>query len=323
MLTIEPIKMIEVIDTMITQKTQRWFARASLDIKKNKSIYMLAIPGLLYYIIFHYIPMYGVIISFKDFSPALGVLGSPWVGLKHFANFFGSIYASRVISNTLILNLYSLLFVFPMPIILALLLNETRGLFKRTVQSITYLPHFISTVVLCGMIVDFTSSTGFITRILNSMGFDYSNLLYEVSLFRTIYILADMWQGVGWSSIIYLAALAGLDMALYEAAIIDGAKKLRQLWHITLPGIAPTIIIMLILRIGHMMSLGADRIILLYNPLVYERADIISSFIYRYGLVQNDYSYSAAVGLFNSLINCFLVFGANYVSRRVSDSSLF
>lgn len=226
------------------------------------------------------LPMYGIIISFQDYSPAKGVFESAWVGLKHFKDFFGGMYAWRIISNTLILNFYILIFVFPLPIILAILMNELHSVkFKKAVQTVTYLPHFISLVVLCGMVVDFTSSRGFITSIVNSItGKNYANLLYEVDMFRPIYVCAKIWQQTGWSSIIYLAALSGLDMELYEAATIDGARKLRQLWHITLPGILPTIMVMLILQVGQMMSLGADMTILLYNPVVYEKADIISSF---------------------------------------------
>lgn len=295
------------------------------DIRRNGALYLVALPGILYYIIFHYIPMYGVIIAFKDYYGNLGIMGSEWVGLKHFQNFFGSIYAARVIKNTIVLNLYSLIFTFPVPIVLALLINEVRQkAIKKAVQSITYLPHFISMVVICGMIVDFVSPTGFITSILSQLGLvPQTNLLYEKEFYRAIYIISDIWQTAGWSSIVYMAALSGLDMELYEAAAVDGAKKMRQMWHITLPGIAPTIVIMLILKIGSMMSLGADKTILLYDPVNYEVSDIISSFIYRAGLLQSDQSYSAAVGLFNSAINCVLVYGANRVSRMVSDMSLF
>lgn len=303
----------------------RWCKDIWIDLKKNKSIYLIMLPGIIFYLLFHYVPMYGVSISFQDYSAAGGMFGSPWVGLKWFKEFFCGIYAKRVILNTLILNFYLLLFSFPLPIILALLMNELRGVrFKKSVQTITYLPHFISVVVLCGMVVDFTSSGGFITGIVNSLtGEKFANLLYESSMYRIIYVASVIWQGTGWNSIIYLAALTGIDTELYEAAQVDGAMKLRQLWHITLPGILPTIVVMLILKVGQMMSLGADMTILLYNPVVYEKADIISSFVYRYGLTQNNYSYSAAVGVFNSVINCILVLSANWVSKKVSGSGLF
>lgn len=302
-----------------------WFISAGQDIKKHKSIYLIMLPGLLYYIIFHYAPMYGVLMSFVDYVPAKGIIGSDWVALKHFKDFFESVYAWRVIRNTLVLNLYILLFSFPLPIVLALLMNELRAIkFKKVVQTVTYLPHFISIVVLCGMVTEFTSSTGFITAILNSItGNNYTNLLYEIDMYRAIYVISTIWQTVGWSSIIYMAALSGVDMELYEAAAIDGAGKFRQLWSITIPSILPTIVVMLVLKIGQMMSLGADTTILLYNPVVYEKADVISSFVYRYGLEKNDFSYSAAVGLFNSVINCILVLSANWFSKKISGSGLF
>jgi len=294
------------------------------DLRRNKGTYALALPGILFYIIFAYLPMYGITIAFKDYNSALGILGSPWVGFKHFANFFSSIYAGRIIGNTLMLSLYGIIFVFPIPIILALLINEVKStIYKRTVQTITYLPHFISMVVICGMITSFTSPTGFITKLFNLMGCNYTNMLYEVDLFRGIYIASEIWQKAGWDSIIFLAAISGLDMELYEAASIDGAKKFRQLWHITLPGIAPTIVIMLILRIGSIMSAGSDKVLLLYHPLTYEKADVISSYVYRMGLIRGDQSYSAAVGFFNSIVSLILVLSTNYISKKVTDSGLF
>lgn len=303
---------------------QRWRSAVASDFKMNKTTYLLAVPGILYYIIFCYTPMYGVIIAFKDYTPSLGIFESPWVGLKHLRTFFNSIYFTRLIRNTILLNVYGIVFGFPIPIILALMLNEVRNMkFKKTVQSLTYLPHFISIVVVCGMIVNFTSSTGLITQIVNALGGNYKNMLVVPELYRTIYIASDIWQGAGWGSIIYLAALAGLDMELYEAAAIDGAKKWKQLIHITLPGILPTIIIMLILRVGSVMSLGADKTILLYSPAIYETSDIISSYIYRKGLVENDQSFSTAVGLFNTLINCVLVLTVNYLSNKYTESGLF
>lgn len=306
-------------------RLRAWFLMAAKDLRMNKGLYALAIPGLLFYIIFHYAPMGGLTIAFKDYSQALGIMGSPWVGLEHFKTFFSSIYSWQIIRNTLLINFYVLIFCFPMPIILALLLNELRSqVFKKTVQTITYLPHFISMVVMCGMIVNFVAPSGIITQLVNFItGKNYVNLLHEAKFFRPIYIISALWKDIGWNSIIYLAAISGLDMELYEAAQIDGAKKLRQLWHITIPGIAPTIIILLIMQIGHMMSVGSDKIILLYNPVIYETADVISSHVYRKGLVENNPSYSAAVGLFNSVINCVLVCSANWFSRKVGETSLW
>lgn len=303
---------------------ESWQCRLKKDMRVNYPLYLIALPGILFYIIFAYTPMYGAIIAFKEYSPALGILGSEWVGLEHFIDFFASMNFGRIVRNTILLNLYLILFGFPAPIILALLLNEVKNkLFKRTIQTITYMPHFISMVVICGMIVSFTSSEGVITQLVNLFGGNYVNLLQEETLFRTIYVVSDIWQSIGWSSIIYIAALSAIDAELYEAAQIDGAGKIKQLIHVTLPGIVPTIIIMLILRIGGIMSLGADKVILLYNPVTYETADIISSFVYRKGLLETNQSFATAVGLFNSVINFALVYGANLFSRKLSGSSLW
>lgn len=294
------------------------------DFKKNKYVYLMVFPVIVYFIIFSYWPMYGVIIAFKDYSPGKGILGSKWIGLKNFVDFFNSYYVGRLIRNTLLINIYDLFWGFPAPIILALLINEVNNkLFKRTIQTISYLPHFISLVVVCGIIIDFTASDGLITTILSQFGVKPTNLLMRPELFRTIYISSGIWQGVGWGSIIYLAALSGINPNLYEAATIDGAGRWKQTIHITLPGIAPTIIILFILRLGSMMSVGYEKIILLYNSTTYETADVISSFVYRKGLLESDYSYSTAVGLFNSVINFVLIIIANTISRKVSETSLW
>ncbi|PZE20440.1 sugar ABC transporter permease [Paenibacillus xerothermodurans] len=294
------------------------------DLIRNKYVYLMMLPGILYYIIFQYVPMYGATIAFKQFTPAAGIWGSEWVGFKHFEAFFQSYYFIRIIKNTLLINFYSLLFGFPAPIILALLLNELRKQwFKRTVQTLTYLPHFVSVMVICGLIVDFTAKNGLINDIIVWFGGSRDNLLLNGELFRTIFVSSGIWQEIGWSSIIYLAALSGIDQELYDAAKIDGAGRWKQALNVTLPGIMPTIIILLILRIGHMMDVGFEKVILLYNPSTYETADVISSFVYRKGLVDASYSYSAAIGLFNSLINFILLIGANKLSRKFSDSSLW
>ncbi len=303
--------------------TAPWRTLAS-DLVRNRYIYIMALPVLLYYVIFSYVPMYGAIIAFKDFSPGKGILRSDWVGLANFRSFFGSYYFLRVLRNTLLINIYSLVFGFPVPIVLALLLNEVRlRLFKRVVQTITYLPHFISIMVVCGMIIDFTSTNGVINDLVALLGGRRSAMLQRPELFRLIYVSSDIWKEMGWESIIYLVALTGVDLQLYEAARIDGASRWKQAWYISLPGILPTVVILLILRIGNMMNLGFEKIILLYNPLTYETADVISSFVYRKGLLEFSYSYSAAVGLFNSLINFFLLVIANGVSRRVNETSLW
>lgn len=284
----------------------------------------MALPVLAYYIIFHYGPMYGVIIAFKNFSPGRGILGSSWVGFQWFKDFFSSYYFGRLLRNTVLINVLNLIFSFPAPIILALLLNELRHeRFKKTVQTVSYLPHFISLVVICGMIHDFTARDGIINDIVEWFGGERKTMLLEPGLFRPIYIISGIWQNVGWDSIIYLAALSSIDQELYEAAVIDGANRWKQTLHITLPGILPTIVILLIMRIGAMMNVGHEKIILLYNSNIYETADVISTFVYRKGLSQANYSYSAAVGLFNSIVNFVLIILANWFSRKATEISLW
>lgn len=301
------------------------FARAlQKEWRQYRYVYLMAIPMVVYYILFCYMPMYGASIAFKDFVPKLKIAGSPWVGLKHFRSFFQSVYFTRLLTNTLALSLGNLVFGFPAPIILAILLNEVRqNWFKRTVQTISYLPHFISVMVICGMIVDFTASGGVINDMLSLFGFKRQTMLLNPSLFRPIYIISEIWQSVGWGSIVYLAALTAVDPALYEAARIDGAGKFRQILHVTLPGIAPTIVVMLILKMGSMMSVGSEKVLLLYNSNTYSTADVISTYVYRKGLLENNFSFSTAVGLFNSVINFTLVVLANQISRKVNDTSLW
>lgn len=268
--------------------------------------------------------MYGAIIAFQDYVPRKGISGSDWVGFDQFIRFFQSPYFFRLIKNTLLLSIYGLVFGFPMPIILALLLNELHHKkYKKVIQTITYLPHFISLVVVTGMIKDFTQSTGLITDIVVMLGGERSSLIQNPDLYRTIYIVSDIWQGIGWGSIIYLSALSGVDQQLYEAASIDGAGRFKQLLNVTLPGIAPTIIIMLVLRIGQLLGTGYEKTILLYNEATYETADIIASYIYRVGILERNWSYSTAIGLFNSVINLTLILIANKISKKVSETSLF
>lgn len=282
------------------------------------------LPVLLYYIIFHYIPMGGTVIAFQDYRPALGFFGSDWVGLENFIEFFTGPYAWRTIRNTILLSVYGIIFEFPMPIFLALMINEVSGkIFKRTVQTISYLPHFISLVVVCGIICDFTNSNGLINALLGTAGPDAVNLLSKKELFRSIYVISDIWKNVGWGSIIYLSTLSGIDPNLYEAAAMDGAGRMKQIIHITLPSLVPIISVQLILRIGRMLSLGYEKVILLYNPLTYETADIISSFVYRVGLVETNYSLGAAVGVFNSVINLALLCLANWFSKSFVKESLW
>ena len=297
------------------------------DFKANYLLYLLVLPVLAYYIIFAYGPMGGVIIAFKNFKPNIGIWGSPWAknyGFQHFLSFFNSIYFSRTTTNTLLISLYGIIFGFPAPILLALMMNEVKNkLFKRTVQTLTYFPHFISTVVICGMIRQFCLSTGLFNQITGLFGAQAVPFLQFPQYFRTIYTASGIWQSVGWDSIIYLAAITGVDMELHEAAALDGAGRFGRIWHITLPAIKPTIVILLIMKVGGMMSVGHEKILLLYNEAIYVTADVISTYTYRRGLLKGDYSFSTAVGLFNSVINFILVCVANAVSRKVTETSLF
>lgn len=295
------------------------------DWQRNKFLYLMLLPVVLYYFIFHYIPMYGSVIAFQDFNPAKGIAGSSWVGLDNFNAFFQSFYFSRLIRNTLVISSLDLVLGFPAPIILALLLNELRwGPFRRLVQTVTYMPHFISVVVLVGMMVDFTAKDGlFNTLITQTIGGEPILFMQKPELFPFVYVLSGIWQHIGWGSIIYLAAITSIDPTLYEAAMADGANRFQQIWYVTIPGIMPTIIILLILRMGTMMTVGFEKILLMYNPLTMVTADVISTYVYRKGILDTDYGFSAAVGLFNSVINFGLLVIANRFSRRTSDTSLW
>jgi len=294
------------------------------DVKRNKGLYIILIPVLLYFAIFAYLPMFGLVMAFENYTPKGGFLGSQFVGFKHFADFFGSVYFGRLIRNTLLISILNLVVGFPAPIIFALLLNEVSNkFFKKTVQTVSYLPYFISLVIVCGLVADFTASDGPITELIVALGGKRMNYLGQPEYFRSIYVLSDLWQGIGFSSIIYLAALAGIDQELYEAAQIDGAGHISRLIHITLPGISSTIITLLILRMGTMFAVGYEKIILLYSNNTFETADVISSYVYRKGLLEQNYSYSAAVGLFNSVINTALLIISNKISKKYSETSLF
>ena len=296
------------------------------DWKKNKSVYFLAIPIVIYFLIWHYAPMVGLLLGFEEYSPRGGILGSEWIGVKNYIDFFKSYYFGRLIKNTLILSIFSIIINFPAPIILALLLNEVENqIFKKVIQTISYIPHFISTVVICGIVIDFLGYDGAFTAILVNMGVikEKVDLLTIKSAFRPIFVLSGTWQGIGYGSIIYLAALSGVDQELFEAAKIDGAGRWRQTLHITIPSIAPTIIIMFILTMGNLLNVSMEKIILLYRPVTYDTADVISSFVYRRGLQEGAYGYSTAVGLFNSIVNMALMFTTNAISAKYSETSLF
>ena len=282
----------------------------------NRFLYLMVLPGVIYYIIFAYIPMYNILIAFKDYNPLLGVFGSPWVGFKHFERLFDSIFFW--------LSTYAIVASFWIPIVFALLLNEVRCKpFKKVVQTLTYIPHFISLVVLCGMVTSFTMKDGLINDIIAFFGGERTNLLMRPELFKTIYVVSGIWESTGWASIVYVAALSGIDPTLYEASEIDGARRFRQAIHITLPGILPTVVTMLLLNIGTIMSVGFEKVFLLYNPLTYETGEVISTYVYNKGLVEMNFSFATAVSLFNSVVNLILVLGSNYVSQKVTETGLW
>lgn len=294
------------------------------ELKKNVWLYILGVVVVTYSLIFFYYPMYGLIIAFKDYSPKLGILGSKWIGLDHLKSFFQSYYCLRIIKNTLSISLLDIIFGFTTPIVFALFLNEVRNkYFKSVIQTVTYMPYFISLVVICGLLVDFLGSNGMITNLLSLLGLEKQNYLRNPNAFRTIYTASGVWQNMGWNSIVYLAALTGIDETLYEAAAVDGANRWHMMRKITLPCLMPTIVIMLILRLGNIMNVGYEKIILLYNPATYETADVISSFVYRRGIVEMGYSFSTAVSLFNSVINFAFLLVANKLSKKFSEVSLW
>ncbi|MGG3283306.1 ABC transporter permease subunit [Paenibacillus solani] len=294
-------------------------------ITKNWELYLFIAPAFLYFLIFHYGPMYGIQIAFKNFIPTKGIMGSEWVGFEHFERFFNSYYFWDLLWNTLSLSFYELAIGFPLPILLALAFNEVRnGAFKKTVQTITYAPHFISIVVMSGMIITFLSpSTGMIVKMIELVGMEAPAFLTDPRWFKTVYVLSGVWQSTGWGTIIYLAALSGVDPQLHEAAIMDGASRFKRVLHINLPTIIPTITILLILNVGNILGVGYEKVLLLQNPLNMDSADVISTFVYRTGLVSAQYSFSTAVGLFNSVINALMLITVNRIAKRTSDTSLW
>lgn len=305
-------------------KKNKWGQLLKADFRKNWLIYLMLVPVIVYLLIFCYAPMYGIVIAFKDFKPRLGIMGSDWVGLKYFKEFVGSVFFGRTLKNTLMLSGLNLLFGFCAPIVFAILLNEVRNLrFKKVVQTVTYLPHFITTVIIASLILIFTDSDGFITQIVNSIIGHEGSLIGDKHMFRPIYVISDIWQSFGWGSIVYLAAIMGINPELYEAARIDGANKFKQIIHVTLPGMLPIIVIMFIMAVGGLMNVGWEKAFLLQSPVTYDTSDIISTFVYRKGFEDMNYSYSAAVGLFNSVINLILLAGANFMSRKVNGNSLW
>ncbi|MFD1410275.1 ABC transporter permease [Lapidilactobacillus gannanensis] len=294
-------------------------------LKENWQLYVLILPAFLTLLIFSYFPMYGILIAFKDYVPTLGIWGSPWVGMKYFNQFFNSYYFWDLIRNTLGIQIYGLVVGFPLPIILALALNEMKdGFWKKFAQTVTYAPNFISIVVLGGMLIAFLDpSTGILNHLLGIFGVKPIAFMSDPKWFKTVYVLSSVWQGTGWGSVIYLAALAGVDPALHEAAIVDGASKVQRIWHINLPAIVPTMVILLILNVGSLFSMGYEKILLLQNPLNMSSSNVIATFVYSQGLINGQYSYAAAVGLFNSIINAVLLIVVNWIASKVSDNSLW
>lgn len=291
----------------------------------NKTLWLLFLPCLLYYLIFRYAPMFGLVITFKDYNLFKGIWASDWVGLKYYRMFFENPDFWPLMKNTLLLGLYKLVFGFPAPVILAILLNEVRkAAFKKFVQTVSYLPHFISNVIVASMVIMFLSPTGgLINNLLGTFGIGPVNFMNEPGMFRGIYVLSEIWQHIGWETIIYLAALTAIDPQLYEAADMDGASRMRKIWHVTLPGISPAIVITLILNIGKVLEIGFEKVFLMQNPAIYDTADIISTYVYRVGMEQGNFSYGASIDLFMGIISLIFIYSANYISRRVSETSLW
>jgi len=294
-------------------------------LKRDRQLLLLFIPCIVFYALFRYGPLYGMIIAFKDYSVFQGILASEWVGLKHFIKFFSGPDFWLLFRNTLLLGFYSLIFGFPFPILLAIMLNEVRlNGFKKAIQTLSYLPAFLSVVIISSMIIDFLSpSGGIVNRVLAALGFEKIYFLIESEWFRPIYVLSDIWASVGYEAIIFLAAVAGISPTLYEAARVDGASRWQTMRHITLPGLLPTILIMFILKTGSMIRIGYEKVLLLYNPTTYDVADVFSTFVYRKGLLEANYSYAAAVGLFEALVAMIMLLGANFLSRRLGGNGLW
>ncbi|MGO4499923.1 ABC transporter permease [Paenibacillus sp. 2RAB27] len=281
-------------------------------------MYTLLIPGLLYFAVFKYVPMVYIAAAFKNYNVLQGLWESPWVGWQNFQLFFDGVYFKQIIGNTILISFYKLVFSFPAPIILALMLNAVTGAgFKRTIQTLTYLPHFLSWVIIYGLLVAFLApGTGLVNQLLTAFHLDRISFLTESGLIRTLIVTTDIWQSVGWGAIIYLAALTGIDPSLYEAATMDGASQSRQLWHITLPGIRNVIILMLVLRLSAILDVGFDQIFIMLNPLNQEKADVVETWVYRVGLQEGRIGLATAVGLFKSVIGFVLVLGANRIAKK-------
>lgn len=314
------------VSATATNRRNSLISKIKKDIIKNKLLYIMLIPFVLWYLLFVYKPIGGLVAAFKDYNnPWLGISGSEWCGFDNFITFFSGPFFLRTLKNTFIISLASLVFGFPVPIIFALLLNEIKNkTYKALVQTISILPHFISTVIICGMITSFLSpSTGIVNIILDALGFERHYFLIDKNCFVPIYTIMGIWQSTGFSAIIYLSALSSIDTELYEACMLDGGGRLRQTFTVTIPGILPTIIIMLIMRIGNLLNVGQEAILLLYQPSTYETADVISTYVYRTGIVNGQYGISTAVGMFNSVVALVLVSLSNYISKKTTEIALW
>ncbi|PCL93025.1 ABC transporter permease [Paenibacillus lautus] len=306
------------IDTVLNKKR---FA----NLRQYWDLYLIMVPGIVYFLVFKYLPMWGIVIAFKDYSIFAGFNASEWVGLEHFVRLFHGPQFYQVFWNTVIISLYKLFWGFPGPIILALLLNEIRSMFyKRTIQTLAYLPHFLSWIILGGILVNVLSpATGAVNEIVKWLGFEPVFFLADPAWFRSVLVISDIWKEVGWGAIIYLAALAGIDQQQYEAAVMDGAGKWKQLWHVTLPSIKGTIIVLFLLRLGSILDVGFEQIFVLYNSLVYDVADVIETYVYRIGIGQSEFSYSTAVGLLKSVISLVLVVIVNKAVKRTGQEGIY
>lgn len=316
------------INSMTGKNSMTWnrkFLRSMKQAKNNYELYLFLLPGVLYFITFQYAPMYGVQIAFREFIASNGIWGSAWVGLEHFERFFNSYQFWPIIKNTLGISLYELMVKFPLPIFCALLINQlTSNRFKRFVQTITYAPHFISSVVISGMIYLFLSPrNGLVNQMLEGIGLEKIFFLAEPAWFKTIFVFSGVWQETGWAMIIYLAALTGVNPELHEAAIMDGASKVKRIWHVDIPSIMPTMVILLILNIGNFMAVGFEKIYLLQNALNLSSSEVIQTYVYKTGLLGAQFSYSAAIGLFNSVVNCILLVLFNTLAKKLGQTSLW
>lgn len=306
------------------KKRISWRPVLAMEWRRNWVLYLMMVPALAYFLVYCYMPMFGLVIAFQDYRVGDSFLGGNFVGLKHFTDFFQSYYFGRLMKNTVFLSLGVLIFGYPVPLIFALLLNEVKHVkFKKLAQTITYLPHFISLVVICGLILDFTKLDGLVNTIIKAFGGNPIAFMSKPEWFKPVYIISDIWATFGWNSIIFIAALLGIDSELYEAAGLDGAGRWQKIRNISIPGIAPVIVTTLLMKLGRVMSLGFEKVFNLYNTGTYETADIISTFVYRQGILNANYSSAAAIGLFNAIINLALVVAANRISKKLTDSSLW